>query len=392
MIAEKLEKESKSSPAAAAAATTSAATPATTTTTAAAATAALAATTPSEPDVNPDQLQWLMDMGFPRERCIEAINNTDTVEQAADFLLNNPPLQPLASSRLQASSARTEPPQADQDELMRAIAMSLGENVMVSTSAKNKEDLTDDSDEKLMMSNEEDFRPLDTATIDAFTQKALEGSLSLLDTLPDTVYKVCDLLLAIFKRNGQEFKTDVIGKLVSEVGVSLERLNSVSSDLFELSQGEEALKASARIHLFTLLYEDCRMICAKAVDEANIVSKMADLLDKTQKAMIAKVEGEKIPETPKWMTATLLFVDLHEKVILGLKRKSDLSDVCVHTWKWFDISQGKWCAYNAPNNKTIDDAFWQGEAQVKFQNSRRKYSIQFSSMMQVKFIIVLCKL
>merc|ERR1712198_334499 len=53
-----------------------------------------------------------------------------------------------------------------------------------------------------------------------------------------------------------------------------------------------------------------------------------------------------------------------------------------HNWKWFDLSSGKWCSYALPNNKTIDDAFWAGEASVRIQNGRRKYSIQFGTMMQ----------
>ena len=32
-----------------------------------------ASSTPAEPDVNPEHLQTLMDMGFPRERCVEAM-------------------------------------------------------------------------------------------------------------------------------------------------------------------------------------------------------------------------------------------------------------------------------------------------------------------------------
>ena len=64
-----------------------------------------------------------------------------------------------------------------------------------------------------------------------------------------------------------------------------------------------------------------------------------------------------------------------------------LSKVCSHTWKWFDISNGKWCPYAATNNKQIDDAFWAGEQSVKIQNGRRKYSIQFGTMMQVNAMI-----
>lgn len=51
---------------------------------------------------------------------------------------------------------------------------------------------------------------------------------------------------------------------------------------------------------------------------------------------------------------------------------------------WFDISGGRWNSYTPANNKVIDDAFWSGETSVKFSNGRRKYSIQFGSMMQVR--------
>ena len=67
---------------------------------------------------------------------------------------------------------------------------------------------------------------------------------------------------------------------------------------------------------------------------------------------------------------------------LGIKFFS-FSKICSHTWKWFDISNGKWCPYAATSNKQIDDAFWAGEQNVKIQNGRRKYSIQFGTMMQV---------
>ena len=86
------------------------------------------ASTPAEPDVNPEQVQTLMDMGFPRERCVEAMQAVGgSLDAATDYLLNNP-LPPL-----QQSIAGGFGPGGEQDDLMRAIAMSLGENVMVST-------------------------------------------------------------------------------------------------------------------------------------------------------------------------------------------------------------------------------------------------------------------
>lgn len=43
-----------------------------------------------EADVNPEHLRQLMDMGFSRAHCIEALLHTMTVEQATDYLLTNP--------------------------------------------------------------------------------------------------------------------------------------------------------------------------------------------------------------------------------------------------------------------------------------------------------------
>jgi len=43
-----------------------------------------------EPDVNEAWLLQLMDMGFSREHCVEALLHAPTVEQATDYLLSNP--------------------------------------------------------------------------------------------------------------------------------------------------------------------------------------------------------------------------------------------------------------------------------------------------------------
>lgn len=43
-----------------------------------------------ESDVNQEHLRQLMDMGFSRAHCIEALSHTLTVEQATDYLLTNP--------------------------------------------------------------------------------------------------------------------------------------------------------------------------------------------------------------------------------------------------------------------------------------------------------------
>ena len=190
---------------------------------------------PQEPSVNQEHLQTLLDMGFSHERCLDAIQNTNTLDQATDYLLIHPrplgntsrsvvPPVPEMADNLQVirgiapSLGGGGQPAGEQDELMRAIAMSLGENVSVSTSepaenseAKKEEQEEDDRLEK------EDFAPLSKSVIDEFTSKALSGCLSLLDTLPDTVYRVCDLLLAVFHRNGIGFKEEVLRGLIEVI-------------------------------------------------------------------------------------------------------------------------------------------------------------------------------
>lgn len=41
------------------------------------------------PDVNPTELSQLMDMGFSRDHCYEALILTASLEHATDYLLNN---------------------------------------------------------------------------------------------------------------------------------------------------------------------------------------------------------------------------------------------------------------------------------------------------------------
>lgn len=70
----------------------------------------------------------LMDMGFTREHCLDALLNTANLEQATDYILTHPP--PAAND---APGLSMDMNLSEEDQMMRAIAMSLGENVLVST-------------------------------------------------------------------------------------------------------------------------------------------------------------------------------------------------------------------------------------------------------------------
>jgi len=43
------------------------------------------------------------------------------------------------------------------------------------------------------------------------------GCLQLLDTLPQSVYRVCDLLMVLTTRNGVTWQTEVLTSLISQV-------------------------------------------------------------------------------------------------------------------------------------------------------------------------------
>lgn len=91
-----------------------------------------------------------MDMGFSREHALEALLNTSTMEQATEYLLTHPP--PLLGGAVRVrkhlkdiylfldsfisprqltcySTSEKDLTMSEEDQMMRAIAMSLGQEV-----------------------------------------------------------------------------------------------------------------------------------------------------------------------------------------------------------------------------------------------------------------------
>ena len=59
-----------------------------------------------------------------------------------------------------------------------------------------------------------------------------------------------------------------------------------------------------------------------------------------------------------------------------------------NNWRWFDDRSGRWCSYSASNNSTIDSAWRAGESSVRFTAGRRRYTVQFNTMVQVCSVTV----
>ncbi|CAL4102721.1 unnamed protein product, partial [Meganyctiphanes norvegica] len=324
---------------------------------------------------------------------------------------------------------------SEEDQMLQAIAMSLGENVQVSggssvppgssLSGSTAVALTPVKPAAPSPPKELDDDPLPKGTLDEFTDNVLEGCLGQLDAQSQMVYKVCELLTTCVTRNGEAWRDKMLTTLVNQMSEQAKQLTQIAGtslspeNVEKLCSSELATKFAVRLHLVTLLFEEMKSGCARAMEHSNLLDTLTELFTLTHANMAAnprppspviavpqipntkekekdktkdknskdKEGGEKEttdgPLTPKWLSPGLLILDLYEKLSIATKRKQAVQKICNNVWKWFDMSTLKWCAYSPGNNKTINDSYWAGDSSVRIINGRRKYAIQFHSMVQV---------
>ncbi|XP_043493606.1 E3 ubiquitin-protein ligase HUWE1 [Polistes fuscatus] len=340
-----------------------------------------------EADVNLEHLRQLMDMGFSRAHCIEALLHTMTVEQATEYLLANPATlrRPDAPSSDPNRVVTMELELTEDEDISQVLAMAFADTDTLKTPGPEESD------------NRETTL---TESIDEFTRNALAQCLNLLDLMPDTVYRICDLLVTITKRNGDEWRDNMLRQLIREIGDLVDYLIDITKSQDEnagtrLVECEEANKVSRRIYLYTLFFEgtfqEMRVPCARIVEECVMLDKLVKLLVMSEGPLTANKnkivkeskDGAVCVKTPKWLAPLLLLIDRLEKVGTLTKRKQLMHKVTNCMWKWFDLSTGKWTLYSPMNNRIINEAYWAGEPNVRITCSRRRYLITFSCMTQV---------
>merc|ERR1719397_1366913 len=107
---------------------------------------------------------------------------------------------------------------------------------------------------------------------------------------------------------------------MSEVKKSVEILLEMAhSGSVTAKDSPESAKAAVRIHLFTLLFEDCSRLCVELVEKSGAIGLMVQLIGVAQEALSLQQESPESKVTPKWITPMLLFIDLYEKVVLAMK-------------------------------------------------------------------------
>ncbi|XP_037101939.1 E3 ubiquitin-protein ligase HUWE1 isoform X8 [Syngnathus acus] len=355
-----------------------------------------------DPQVNQAQLTQLIDMGFSREHAMEALLNTSTMEQATEYLLTHPP--PHLGGAVRDLSM------SEEDQMMRAIAMSLGQEVSMEQRSDSPEEAArrreEDDRRARERAEEEEARclerfmeaePLDPQELHTFTDSMLPGCFHLLDELPDTVYRLCDLLMTAIKRSGPEYRDLILGQVVDQVWDAADVLikaavplttsdtKTVSEWTKQMATLPQASKLATRILLLTLLFEELKLMCTTVVEKSGILDLLIKLLEVVQPCLQAAKEQKDI-QTPKWITPVLLIIDFYEKMAVSSLRRSQMNKYLQpngNNWRWFDDRSGRWCSYSASNNSTIDSAWRAGETNVRFTAGRRRYTVQFNNMVQV---------
>ena len=171
--------------------------------------------------------QALIDMGFARDQCVQALLFSSSMEQATEFLLSSPPTvlrtpnptvvsagggrwQVAAASAAAvaaAADAAMDTDGNDDDAVMRAIALSLTADP----------ERVDETVEKEQLEHVLQSEPLNKNVLDNFVEQALAGCLSLLDALPETVYRVCSVAVAMVQRNGNAYRDAMLASLAEEI-------------------------------------------------------------------------------------------------------------------------------------------------------------------------------
>ncbi|CRL01178.1 CLUMA_CG014451, isoform A [Clunio marinus] len=382
-----------------------------------------------------EHLRQLVDMGFSCENSINALRRYLSLEGATEYLLTNPRnrtsiLLDVISDDERTTTSSLNPATIatpvnmdidvgeEDEQVIRAILNSLGSSrsstpINPSTNMElspgtsgnaNKSTSNDDEQSKATSKTKQKEvikkylleQPLPKKTLDDFTQNLLKTCLNVLDQLPETVYKICDLLITVTKRNGPIWRDEMLDTLCKEIyqciqyliGILVQDDERSTKNYKEKSEklvsGDMANKTAVRIHLFTLFfqghYQDMKVPCANALKTYNIIPRLIKVL--TDYQMIVTMMNKVLP-TPKWLAPLALLLDLYDKVALSTKQKQQMHKICTTTWQWYDISSSKWNSYSPQHNKMINDAYMAGESEIHLVLSRHRYIINFKCMSQI---------
>lgn len=100
---------------------------------------------------------------------------------------------------------------SEEEQIMRAIALSLGNNM------KKEEEEEEKKEEPKKEEEKDQLSPVNKLHLDEFSDTLLPGCIELASSVSDSVYRVCDLLSALAKRNGKEWRSRALERVRNKV-------------------------------------------------------------------------------------------------------------------------------------------------------------------------------
>lgn len=279
----------------------------------------------------------------------------------------------------------------EEDDMIKAIALSLLDSSGGESDEKIKK-------EKICHKNYHQLIPLTSDEMNRLMDNILAKILILIDQVPEIVNKCCELMVAFSNRNGKEWFEEIINNLIIDTITIIEQLNkktfykqdndsgTTTDWSAELSTSKEAIQLSSRIHLLLVLYNEAKKNFSQEAVNPIIIDQLISLLENSSYLLNVSFEKQSTITTPKWIAPAVLFIDLYEHYAVALDRRNLLLAETMNAkrvWKYFEDRAQRWNSYQPDINKSIDDSFRNGELYKRINANRRKYTINFGSMVQI---------
>ncbi|KAI3685937.1 hypothetical protein L1987_79606 [Smallanthus sonchifolius] len=226
-------------------------------------------------------ISTIVEMGFSRSRAEEALRQigSNSVELAMEWLFSHPEQVP------------------EDDELARALAMSLGNN----SSSDAKETISSETNQQI----EEETMQLPPV------DELLSTCKKLLQVKDSLAFSVRDLLFLICSHDDGQYRSNVLTFIVDQIA----------------DNGKNTMMISSLFHVLALILNDNNDL-KEAASKSGLVKVAADLLSSWNS------ENENLQIVPKWVTPAFLAVDrlahvdqkLNADIISELLKKDDVGN------------------------------------------------------------------
>ncbi|XP_021962373.1 E3 ubiquitin-protein ligase HUWE1 isoform X3 [Folsomia candida] len=346
--------------------------------------------------VDLNHLEQLMEMGFPLEICVEALVTTSNIMLATDYLLSNARATVGGASSGSAGSSNsiardnsTLPPTGSHERLTALLKL-FTDKEKAKEAAKAAEAA---AFSKSIFDNLESLTP---EVIDDFATDVFELCMDILDKIPESVFRVCELLIAVGQRKGMLWLEETLWKIIkqsyNDIFLYVKLLEKGTDGLAPVTLGTGPKQFGYRMHLFSLLSDEMTFLCGMILEQSDIPNSIVRLIKYYERALNSATTEQLVAsgimkngvlQSPPWLAPTFLLLDLYQKAVALSNRKYLLENDTDYRWKWFDINSGKWCPYSSTNNTVINKAFWDGDSTVRITAGRRRYVINFNAMIQL---------